>query len=105
MYTPKTPDDAFKNISVTNGMYDSVKTEVEIDGAFLIKKGGDKDITYSISLPESIQAPVRKGDKVGKIIYKRSGERIAEYPITAAAQVDEISFWQIFGLIFGKIIK
>ncbi len=105
MYTPKTPDEAFKDIGVTNGMYNSVKTEVKIDGAFLIKKGGDKDITYDISLPESIQAPVGKGDKVGKIVYKRSGERIAEYPITAASQVDEISFGQIFNLIFGRLIK
>ncbi len=105
MYTPKSPDEAFKDIAVTNGMSASVKTETEINGSFLIKKGGDKDITYDISLPESIQAPVSEGDRVGKIIYKRDGKRIAEYPITAAEQVDEISFWQIFSLIFGRMIK
>ncbi len=105
MYTPKTPDEAFTDISVTNGMLDSLKTEAKIDGAFLIKKGGDKDITYDISLPESVQAPVNEGDKIGKITYKRNGERIAEYPITATTAVDEINFRQVFFLIFGKMIK
>ena len=73
VYTPKSPDEAFTDITVTNGMNDKVKTETEINGKFLIKKGGDKDITYDITLPESIEAPVNKGDKIQKKRKKYSG--------------------------------
>lgn len=105
MYTPKLPDEAFVELPVTNGMTDKIKTATEINDAFLIKKGGDSEITYEVSLPESVAAPVQKGDKIGKVVYKKSGERIAEYPITAATEVQEIRLADIFWLIFSKLVK
>lgn len=104
MYLPKIPDEAITEIAVGGGMTDKVKTTLEISNSFLIKKGADKDITYEISIPESIEAPVEKGQAIGKIVYKMSGSQIAEYPIAAADSIDEITLGDIFALLFKSLI-
>ncbi len=101
MYTPKAPDEAFTEIPVTNGMNDNVKTSTNVDGSFLIKKGHDKDISYEISLPESVSAPVVKGDKLGEIIYKKDNKNIGTYPITAETESKQITFGDIFSILFS----
>ncbi len=104
MYTPKAPEQAFKEIEVTGGMRKSIKTTLEISDSFLIKKGGDKDIDFKVSLPETVAAPIKKGDTVGKIIYKKGKETIAEYPIRSATDVEEIHFWDIFTILLRMAV-
>ena len=99
MYMPKTPDEAFTEIPVTGGMAKSVKTTAYISDRFLIGKGEDKDIQYTVQLPESIDAPVKKGNTVGTIIYKNGSEQVGKYPIMADDNVEEIRLWDIFALL------
>ena len=103
MYTPKVPEGAVTDISVKNGMIDKIKTSAKIETSFLIKKGEGEKITSEIILPQEIDAPVEKGAVLGKIIYKSSGKQIAEYPITAAENAEQINFFEIFGMIFRSI--
>ena len=99
MYTPRTPDDAFTELQVTGGMNSSVKTTANINDVFLISKGDDKNIVQKTVLPESINAPVRKGDKVGYIIFSKGKETLGKYPITAMQDVREISLGEIFTML------
>lgn len=103
MYTPKLPADAFTEIAVTGGMSGTVKTQASAKDSFMIEKGGDNDITMEVVLPESVAAPIEKGQKLGSVICKKGDARIAEYPITAAAAVDEIRLWDIFKLLFARM--
>ena len=104
MYTPEKPQEAITDIPVKNGMKPLVKTNLNINSNVLIAKGDKEKITYDISLPKELTAPVQKGDKIGKIIYKNSGNQIIEYPITAADSVKEITFGDIFDIIFKNHI-
>ncbi len=99
MYTPRTPDEAFTTVPVTGGMKDSVSTTANINDIFLIKKGEESSITCRVQLPESISAPVKKGQKTGEIIYSDKNGEAGRYPITAAGNVEEISFGKIFMLL------
>ncbi len=103
MYTPKVPDGAVTEISVRNGMTDKIKTDARIDASFLIKKGESEKITSEIILPQEIDAPVEKGAVLGKMIYKSDSKQIAEYPITAVENAEQINFLKIFKMIFGSI--
>lgn len=69
MYTPKTPDGSVTDIQVVGGMQGTVKTAVNETTPILIKKGEEKGITEKLNLPESIDAPIKKGDKVGSVEY------------------------------------
>lgn len=105
VYTPEVPQDAFTEIPVTGGIAGSLRTRAETDEKFLVKKGGEKDMTSRVILPESISAPVSEGDKVGEIIFERKGERFASCPVTAAESVREMTFGDVFLSLLGRLVK
>lgn len=45
----------------------------------LIKK--DEKVQMKVELPKTVKAPVRKGEKLGKISYYLDGKRIVSYPV------------------------
>ncbi|MGN0470210.1 MAG: D-alanyl-D-alanine carboxypeptidase family protein [Acutalibacteraceae bacterium] len=105
MYVPTVPENAVCDIKVKNGMKPTVRTAADVSKAFLIAKGSDGKITAEVSLKEEVDAPVKTGDKLGKIIYKNDKNKIAEYPITAADSVEQISFWSVFSILFRNLIS
>ena len=66
------------------------------DFSRLMKKGSEKSVTYTLELPETVSAPVRMGDVIGKIVYRSGEEIIGEADILACESVDKISFWGLF---------
>ena len=104
MYTPKAPDGAVTDIQVVGGMQGTVKTAVNETTPILIKKGEEKGITEKLNLPESIDAPIKKGDKVGSVEYTLDKKKIAESPITADGDVEQMTFWSVFSVIFSNLL-
>lgn len=100
---PAVPEDSMTEIAVKNGLQDKVKTTVAGQKSVLLEKGSEKKIKTEVVLPTEIEAPVKKGDTIGKIIYKINGDRIAEYRIAAAENVKEICFGDIFGMIMKSM--
>ena len=103
MYKPQIPEGAVTNIPVTGGLTDRIATGLSINDSFLIKKGGEGEISYDIDLPDTIEAPVQKGQTVGRLIIKNGDHRIAEYPITAASEAAEIKIWDIFRFLLCSL--
>ena len=98
-YSPKTPEEAVTEIAVENGMTKTVKTTAFVNDRFTVKKGEEKNIKYSVRLPDHVTAPVKKGDKIGAIYYTENGKAVGEYPIKAAEDVKEITLKDIFSLV------
>ena len=46
----------------------------------------------AIFLPELIEAPVKKGEKVGSVTYSIDGMLLAEYPVYAAETIEKIDY-------------
>lgn len=66
----------------------------------LVRKSGAQP-EYSYELPERLKAPIYKGDVLGRINVTLGGERAAEIPLLAAANVPRIGFFGMLGLL-GK---
>lgn len=66
------------------------------DYSHLMKKGSDKSVTYTVELPETVAAPIEKGDVIGKVVYRCGETVIGECDVTATESVDKISFWGLF---------
>ncbi len=105
MFSPKSPEEAFSNIQVTNGMTDSIRTETKVDGAFLVKKGGEQEITYELSIPETVEAPIKKGDKVGEVIYKKAGKKVGVWAVTSVDDAEKINLPSVFSIMFSMLIR
>ena len=96
-YTPVIPEEAIRDIPVKNGMNNKVGTAAESGSPVLLKKGENSNIESKIYLPEETEAPVTKGEILGKIIYESGGKQIAEYPIAAADPVHIVQVLVIRG--------
>lgn len=82
------------DVKLTGGEVSYLKTEYG-EFAKLLGRGKEKKITVETELPESVSAPIKKGDKIGKMKYLCDGKVIGEIDITAAEDAQKISFWGI----------
>ncbi len=51
-------------------------------------KKADESITYEISLPHIILAPIKKGQEIGTVTFFKNGEKLADMPLIAEHAVD-----------------
>nr|WP_296081901.1 D-alanyl-D-alanine carboxypeptidase family protein [uncultured Blautia sp.] len=73
-------------------------TEEEKQQKILLNK--DDRLQYQVRLKDELQAPVRKGEQIGRVIYMLNGQKIASFPILAVQNVDRITFLYCAELIF-----
>lgn len=88
-------------------VYGGVKDFVDIaydKKEILINKGNNSKIQSKMELCEFVEAPIKAGDIVGKIIYTIDDECIGESDIYASENIEKISFWQYMGNIIKKFL-
>ncbi len=67
------------NLPVISGVQDSINVKIE---PFLLNSIQSEGFTCEVYLPQYIFAPVKKGEVVGKAVYKQNGEIVFEREIT-----------------------
>ena len=92
--------DVVKNISVTKGVSANVNAVYENSPSFLVKKGEESNITYEISLKDSVQAPIEKGQQLGTITYSLNGSNINTVNLIADNSVEKIGLINMSKFIF-----
>ena len=68
--------ECLKNVTVQKGTEDNLNILFDEDAGVIIKKGENKNIEQIISVPDTLIAPITKGQKVGEVSYCLDGERI-----------------------------
>ncbi len=91
-------------MKVTGGKEDSV--ELAYPGfTAVLPKADMAAVDHSVTLPDTLQAPVRAGEAVGKIVYTCKGQSIGEVPVTAVQTVEKLRFgdiwWRILRGMWG----
>lgn len=92
--TPETPE--LTEINVERGMEKAVGLESQGAPAVLLNATAKGSVTSEITIWENIEAPIAKGDILGKISYYSGDKLVAEMDITAAVDVEKISFSSVF---------
>lgn len=93
----------YGSVKIVGGKDDSASIYTP-DISFVVKKGKTKDIVQSIDLPDSIQAPVKAGNKIGEIIYKLDGQELGRSNVTAGQTVEKITYWGIIKELMKKML-
>ena len=96
------PENGLAPVPVELGNADSVMPECA-GGAVLIEKARAGAVSQELELPESIAAPVEKGQVLGTLTVKSGSEVIAEIPLTASEAVEQVSVFTIFGRMLKMI--
>ena len=76
---------------------------VEVSTSILsVKKGEESNITYEISLKDSVQAPVEKGQQLGTITYSLNGSNISTVNLVAENSIEKIDLLNMSKFIFNN---
>lgn len=80
------------------------EVSLELSGArqLLIPKAKKAGITQSVSLEESVNAPVEKGAVLGTLTVKSGGETLLEIPLSAAKAVEKLTFGDVFLMVLKR---
>ena len=95
--------EALENLKVTGGISESVKIEAEAFSCVL-EKGKISKIQYKIELPESVPAPIKRGDKVGEIVFSCDGGEIGRTEILATEDISKIGFFELWWRMLAKFL-
>lgn len=80
-----------KLLDVTKGVSSSVEVVYEDNSGALLPKGMQNNVEQIISIPDSIEAPIEKGQKIGEVKYVLNGEEIGKTNIVANEDVKKIT--------------
>lgn len=101
----KAPDDLPKTIKVENGMQKNIGIGCDINSSIVLDKNSGSKIVSKIDLPESIEAPVASGQKLGTVTYSLNGKAVKNFEITALQHAEQISFASVFSVLLNSIIS
>ncbi len=101
---PHTAGETFVEEKVWMGNKDTVALGLDQDTYVTLPRGEAKNLKASFVLEKELEAPINKGDVVGKLYYQIDGEDIAEYPLMALETVEQGSLfsrlWDYIVLLF-----
>ena len=89
-FKPNTP------IKVKNGTENEVLLSPDGEFGMLLKKSERAEITQDAVLPDSVTAPVKKGEKIGEIEIRSGEDVLGTIDIVAQSDVKKLNFFEAF---------
>ena len=92
-----TPESPLPAIPVTLGTQKTVQSVLSPDNALLLEKNRAGGLTQSLTLPESVEAPIEAGEPLGTLdIFSSDGALLVSLPLLAGESVARVTWWQLF---------
>lgn len=83
--------DLIKTLNVSKGVKSQIDIVLENNSGALIEKGKDSQITQTITLPDSVSAPVHSGQKIGEATFTLNGKTLATTNLIAKNNVEKLN--------------
>lgn len=93
-----------KDIKVNGGMKKSVKIKCEGSSNIVVEKGSKDKLVRNVKLKESLDAPVKKGMKVGEVTFALNEKEVSSFDVVTSDFVDEITFSSVFLELINAMI-
>ena len=96
-YTLKTvvPETPLTPVPVRLGTQATVQPVLGEGSALLLEKALAGELSQSLSLPESVSAPVALGDQLGTLTVSSGGRVLAEIPVLAGEAVPKVTYGEM----------
>lgn len=98
------PEELLTPIPVIHGTGKTVMPVFDTPCTFLLKKGQEGNLSQEVEWPEKLEAPVRAGEKIGRVKVTLSGGEIGSYDVLADETVEEMSFFTALKTLFWSLI-
>ncbi len=91
-------------IGVKNGMQKSVKLECSGASSMVITKGSSKNVKQNVKMSEFLEAPVKKGEKVGTLTFTLDEKEVKSFDILTTDSVEKMSFSAVFSQLLCALV-
>lgn len=95
-------DDIVKTVTIEKGVENSINGMFSESKSCLISKGQESKITQKINIPDSLSAPISKGDKIGEISYYMDNELLATVDVVSDRDIRKNGFINMSTFLIKK---
>jgi len=89
--------DTIGTVRIAKGEVPRLELKARHPYSVLMKKGANmKDIRHELRLDEPVKAPVKAGQKIGKVIVYQGANVLAEFDVEAPENVGRANWWTLF---------
>lgn len=100
-----TSNDILKTVSVQRGVESTINATFSNTKSILIPKGHESKIVQEVNIPDTIAAPISKGEKIGEINYFLDGKQLCSVDIVSDKTVKKNSFANMSSYLFKRWIS
>jgi len=97
-------EEVIGKVNVGKGKISVVEAVPKNKVGITLAKGDDKKLSISIELPSLIDAPVNKGQTLGKVSILKEGELVEQVKLVAKDEVPKCSLWQTTKKVFINLM-
>lgn len=105
VYKPKSTDVYTEPVIVSGGETTSVETELSELSPFIIRNSQQDGIEISVEYFQDIEAPVEKGERVGRAVWSSGGEELYSCGIVASKRVRKLNIFIAIKRALSEILK
>lgn len=92
-----TPEQPLPELTVKLGARDTVQAVLPEEHSLLLEKRQAAGLSQSLTLPETLDAPVAAGEEIGTLtLLDADGTEVASLPLLAGADVEKLGWWALF---------
>ncbi|ADQ04894.1 Serine-type D-Ala-D-Ala carboxypeptidase [Caldicellulosiruptor owensensis OL] len=100
MYSPYSKGFCFGKVKVRNGIEKEVEVILSTDIKLLVKKGDESTVESKVTLPQQISAPVKTGQKIGRLELWKDEKLLGAYDLVAKKDIQKRNLFDIFRMLF-----
>jgi len=99
------PGGSLAPLKVKSGMETTVTLKSKTSSKILLPKSGKTEIDYKIEIPEEIEAPVKEGEKIGRVQFYSDSATLDEFEVFTGENVEKITFFSAFKFLISKLFS
>ncbi|MEG1994468.1 MAG: hypothetical protein RR048_06110, partial [Oscillospiraceae bacterium] len=103
-YKAENIDEKLENMKVKNGVKPETQVYAKYPKGVLVPLSESKNMSQNIIFDEFVEAPVNRGQQVGKVEIKQGDKVIKEYPICAKEDICKMTVGKAFGILFNTLV-
>ncbi len=89
-------NEVIKSVKVIKGQKENTNALLKNNVNILVKKGEEKSIIPRVEVKEEINAPVKKGDVIGKVSYLKGDKVIKEENVIVVEDIEKITIGDVY---------
>ncbi|MCR4925205.1 MAG: D-alanyl-D-alanine carboxypeptidase [Clostridiales bacterium] len=101
---PKICTELVTNVNVIHGVKNTITPIIPESKEIMIEKGTEDKISQTVEMCVDVEAPVEKGQILGKVIFTLDGQTIDEYNLTAGENIAKINFYYALKFLLASLI-